>query len=131
MKLLLDTHILLWSLAGSSRLGKGARRLIEDGANHAFASTASIWEVSVKWSLRRGSPSDMPLSGRDFTAALADAGIEVLNVRPNHAVALDDLPPVHRDPFDRLLLATARAEGMVLVTRDAVLSEYGDGVRLV
>ena len=131
MKLLLDTHILLWSLAGSERLGEEAGSLLDDPANEPFASTVSVWEVAVKWSLRRGSPGDMPLSGRAFAAALADAKIEVLDVRPDHAFALDDLPHLHRDPFDRLLLATARQEGMTLVTRDAQLAQYGANVRLI
>lgn len=131
MKLLLDTHILLWMLAGSDRLGNEARALIGDRANQLLASSISIWEVAIKWSLRRGAPADMPLSGRDFAGALANAGIEVLASTPSHAVALDDLPLLHGDPFDRLLLATAREEGMVLLTRNAVLAKYGEGVRLI
>lgn len=131
MKLLLDTHILLWMLAGSARLGTEARTLIEDRANQAVASTISIWEVAVKWALRRGAVGDMPISGGDFVIELAKAGIEVLASTPSHAVALDDLPLFHGDPFDRLLLATAREEGMVLVTRDATLARYGEGVRLI
>lgn len=131
MRLLLDTHILLWMLAGSDRLGKEARDLIEAPANLAIASTASIWEVSVKWVLRRGAPGDMPLSGRDFAAGLTSAGVAILDATPAHAVSLDDLPLLHGDPFDRLLLATARAEGMTLLTRDAALAAYGAGVRLI
>lgn len=131
MKLLLDTHILLWLLAGSDRLDKAAMAVIEDAANQVFASTISVWEVAIKYSLRRGAPDDMPLSGRDFAAALADAGVEVLDVRPAHAAALDTLPMLHRDPFDRMLLATAREEGMNLVTRDAALAAYEGNVWLI
>lgn len=131
MRLLLDTHILLWMLANSDRLGADARALIDDPFNHAFASTVSIWEVAIKWSRRRGSPTDMPLSARDFTGALMEAGLPVLESSPAHAAALEDLPLLHGDPFDRLLLATARAEGMTLVTRDVVLGRYGAGVRLI
>lgn len=131
MKLLLDTHILLWMLAGSDRLGIEARMLIEDGANQSFASTISVWEVAVKWALRRGAPGDMPISGGDFLIELSKAGIDVLTSTPAHAVALDDLPLLHGDPFDRLLLATARAEAMTLFTRDAALAQYGANVRLV
>ena len=131
MRLLLDTHILLWMLAGSDRLGAKAEALIGDPANRLAASTISIWEVAVKWARRRGAPTDMPLSGRDFAEALAAAGIEILASTPAHAVALDDLPLLHGDPFDRLLLATARAEGMTLLTRDAMLAGYGAGVRLI
>ena len=118
-------------LAGSDRLGKDARALIEHQASLPVASTISIWEVSIKWSLRRGAPSDMPLSGRQFTSELTAAGIEILASTPAHAVALDDLPMLHGDPFDRLLLATALADGMTLLTRDAALAEYGAGVRLI
>lgn len=131
MKLLLDSHLLVWMLTGDERVSRATRGLIDDPANHSFASVISIWEVAIKWPLRRGSPSDMPLSGRDFAEALAHTGIEVLTSTPAHAVALDDLPPLHGDPFDRLLLATARVEGMTLLTRDATLAGYGDGVRLI
>lgn len=131
MRLLLDTQILLWMLANSDRLGADARALVDDPFNHAFASTVSIWEVAVKWSRRRGSSTDMPLSARDFTAALMEAGIQVLDSSPTHAVALEDLPLLRGDPFDRLLLATARSEGMTLVTRDTALGAYGAGVRLI
>lgn len=131
MRLLLDTHILLWRLAGSSRLPVKAVDLIDQTATRVAASTASVWEVAIKWSLRKGSPDDMPLSGRDFAAALDAAGIEVLPIRPAHAAELDDLPNLHRDPFDRLLLATARVEGLTLLTRDAQLGSYGSAVVLV
>jgi PIN domain nuclease of toxin-antitoxin system len=131
VRLLLDTHILLWMLAGSDRLGQDARGLIDDSVNEIIASTISIWEVSIKWSLRRGAATDMPLSGRDFAAELLEAGVPILDSTPAHATALDELPLLHGDPFDRLLLATARAEGMTLLTRDTALSSYGAGVRLI
>ena len=131
MKLLLDSHLLVWMLTGDERVSDAARDLIDDPANQGFASVISIWEVAIKWPLRRGSASDMPLSGNEFAEALTSAGIEVLPSRAAHAVALDALPLLHGDPFDRLLLATARVEGMTLLTRDATLAEYGDGVRLI
>ena len=131
MRLLLDTHILLWRLAGSGRLSAKAIELIDETATQVVASTASVWEVAIKWSLRQGSPDDMPLSARDFAAALDAAGIEVLPIRPSHAAELDDLPNLHRDPFDRLLLATAQVEGLTLLTRDAQLGAYGSAVVLV
>jgi PIN domain nuclease of toxin-antitoxin system len=131
LRVVLDTHILLWMLAESERLGAQAKGLIEDPDNVPVASVISIWEVAIKWSRKRGAPGDMPLSGSDFADALAQAGIEVLASTSAHSVALDALPPPHGDPFDRLLLATARAEGMILLTRDARLAEYGDVVRLI
>ena len=131
MRLLLDTHILLWMLAGSERLGAQASALLADPTNVPFASVVSIWEVAIKWSRRRGAPGDMPLSGHAFTKALRAAEIAILASTPAHAVALEELPLLHGDPFDRLLLATAWAEGMILLTRDATLAEYGEGVRLI
>lgn len=131
MKLLLDTHLLIWLLTGDDRVGEEAQGLLEVSNNSVFASTISIWEVAVKWPLRRGSKGDMPFAGGVFAGALAEAGIEILDSSPEHAAALDDLPPLHRDPFDRLLLATARCEDMTLLTRDANLARYGAGVRLI
>ena len=105
--------------------------MIDKTATQVVASTASVWEVAIKWSLRKGSPDDMPLSGRAFAAALDAAGIEILPIRPNHAAGLDDLPNLHRDPFDRLLLATALVEGLTLLSRDTQLGAYGSAVVLV
>ncbi|HQA18800.1 MAG TPA: type II toxin-antitoxin system VapC family toxin [Novosphingobium sp.] len=131
MRLLLDTHILLWRLAGSDRLPSNAIDLMDEDADELLASAASIWEVSIKWSLRKGAADDMPLSGKDFAAALDEAGIAVLPITPAHAAALDDLEMHHRDPFDRLLIATARHEGLTLLTHDVRLADYGKVVRLV
>lgn len=131
MRLLLDTHILLWRLAGSNRLSGDAVKLIDKTATRLVASTVSVWEVAIKWSLRKGVPEDMPLSGSDFAAALDAAGIDVLPILPNHAAALDDLPMLHRDPFDRLLLATARVERLKLLTHDSQLGAYGSDVVVV
>lgn len=131
MRLLLDTHLLVWLLTQDARVSEQTRDLIDNHANDVLASAVSIWEVAVKWLLRRGSLSDMPFSARIFMDGLADVGIEVLASTSAHAVALDDLPLLHGDPFDRLLLATARAEGMTLLTRDAALAGYGAGVRLI
>lgn len=131
MKFLLDSHLLVWLLTGDERVGSDAQSLINAPASESFASVISIWEVAIKWPLRRGTPSDMPFSGRDFAEELTRAGVEILASMPTHAVALDDLPLLHGDPFDRLLLATARTEGMTLLTRDAALAGYGAGVRLI
>jgi PIN domain nuclease of toxin-antitoxin system len=131
LRLLLDTHILLWRLAGSDRLSQAAISLMDEQADAVIASTVSIWEVAIKWSLRKGSSDDMPLSGRAFADALAQAGITILPIEPAHTAALDDLEMHHRDPFDRLLVATARHEGLTLLTHDAQLSAYGKAVRIV
>ena len=131
MRLLLDTHILLWRLAGSERLGAEALRLMDEEAEAVLASAASVWEVAIKWSLRRGGANDMPLSGGDFLGELEEAGIEVLPISPTHAAAVDALPPLHGDPFDRMLIAQARCEGLILLTADVRLGNYGVGVRVV
>lgn len=131
MKFLLDSHLLVWLLTGDERVSHDAQILIDDPASESFASVISIWEVAIKWPLRRGSASDMPFPGRDFAAELMAAGITILPSSTAHAVGLDDLPRLHGDPFDRLLLATARAEGMTLLTGDAALAGYGAGVRLI
>ena len=116
---------------GSARLPASALALMDEQATELLASTISIWEVAVKWSLRKGLPDDMPLSGGAFAAALSEAGIEVLPVQPAQVAALDALPLLHRDPFDRFLLATARHEGLQLLTRDAALGAYGENVLVV
>ncbi|MEO5708150.1 MAG: type II toxin-antitoxin system VapC family toxin [Alteraurantiacibacter sp.] len=129
MRLLLDTHILLWRLAASPRVSEVTARLIDEQADAVFASAASVWEVAIKWSLRRGAASDMPLSGSDFLTALEQVGLEILPITPAHAAAVERLPMLHGDPFDRLLIAQARCEGLALLTADAQLVAYGDGVR--
>ena len=130
MRLLLDTHILLWRLSASPRLGSAALRLMDEEADAVLASAASVWEVAIKWSLRRGSANDMPLSGEAFLAALEQVGIEILPITPAHAAAVDRLPMLHGDPFDRLLITQARCEALTLLTADERLAEYGEGVRL-
>lgn len=131
MRLLLDTHILLWRMAGSDRLSARAIATMDDEGSSLFASTASVWEVAIKWSLRKGTPDDMPLSGRDFADAVEETGLPLLPIEAVHAAAVDDLPMLHRDPFDRLLIATARREGLTLLTSDAQLGGYGEGVLVV
>lgn len=131
MRLLLDTHILLWRLAGSDKLSDDAIALMDEQADEVLASTVSVWEVAIKWSLRKGSPDDMPLSGRAFADALEEAGVTVLPIVPAHAAALGDLDMHHRDPFDRLLVATARHEGLTLLTRDSALGIYGKVVKVI
>jgi PIN domain nuclease of toxin-antitoxin system len=122
VRLLLDTQIVLWALTGSARLGKVARELIADPGNDIHVSTASIWEVAIKHALGRG---DMPVSGARVAELCAAAGYRELPVAWSHAVALETLPPLHADPFDRILVAQAQAEPMRLVSRDAIVIGYG------
>jgi PIN domain nuclease of toxin-antitoxin system len=117
VRLLLDTHVLLWALAGK-RLSREAKAAIQDPGNAVFVSAATLWELSIKASLGRIAMPD------DLAAVLADQDIEVLPITGAHALAVGDLPPLHRDPFDRMLVAQARTEKLVLVTRDADLARY-------
>ena len=128
MKLLLDTHLLLWAAGEPKKLSPKARRLIADTDNELMFSAASIWEVAIKRALGR---SDFQLDARLFRRGLIDNGYVELPVFGAHAVAVEALPPIHNDPFDRLLVAQSQVEGIVLLTSDATVAQYGGSVRLV
>ena len=128
MRLLLDTQIVLWALIGSARLGAVARGLIADPGNDIFVSTASIWEIAIKHALARG---DMPVSGARAVELCAQAGYRELPIAWRHAAVVEILPPLHADPFDRLLVAQATAEPMRLLSRDATVAGYGAMVMAV
>lgn len=128
MRLLLDTHLLLWAAASSKRLSREARGLLEDGRNDAYYSAASIWEIAIKTSLRR---KDFRVDLAALLATLPAMGLIELPVTAAHAAGVTTLPPIHRDPFDRLLIAQSIAEPLTLVTNDAILERYRVGVRLV
>lgn len=128
MRLLLDTQIMLWALTGSSRLRAVARDLIADPANDIYVSTASIWEIAIKHALGRG---DMPVSGARVAELCAAAGYRELPVAWQHAVAVESLPALHADPFDRILVAQAVTEPMRLLSRDATVAGYGAMVMAV
>lgn len=128
MKLLLDTHILLWAAGEPERLPAEARRLIADTANEPLFSAASLWEIAIKSSLGR---SDFAVDARLLRRGLLDNGYGELPVASEHAVAIDALPPIHRDPFDRLLVAQSMVEGIVLLTADDVVGRYPAPVRKV
>lgn len=104
---------------------------MDEDAVSIDVSAVSIWEVAVKWALRKGRADDMPMSGGEFLRAMERAMAEPLPVQPIHAAAVDDLPLLHSDPFDRFLLATAAHEGMTFLTHDAALAAYGDFVLVV
>lgn len=124
MRVLLDTHVLLWALGAPSRLPAAARRLIDD--SEVFVSAASIWEISIKSSIGK-----LTADPQEVLAALEPAGFLSLPIVGEHAAQVSRLPPVHRDPFDRLLVAQAITEPMRLLTDDAVLGGYGDVVMVV
>ena len=128
MKLLLDTHLLLWTAGEPKKLSLKARRLIVDTDNELMFSAASTWEIAIKRALGR---SDFQVDARLLRRGLIDNGYVELPVFSAHAVAVEALPPVHKDPFDRLLVAQSQVEGIVLLTSDATVAEYGGSVRLV
>lgn len=128
MKLLLDTHVALWAIADDPRLDATARKLILDPANEVTVSAATLWEIAIKHSLNKG---DMPLSGADALGYFRDAGYRLLPITPQHAVAVEDLPPIHRDPFDRLIAAQALLEPLRLLTHDGTLARYSDTIILI
>ena len=128
MRLLVDTHLLLWAAASSSRLPRGARALIEDPANEVHYSAASIWEIAIKSALRR---KDFRVDVPALLAALPRMGFVELPVTGAHAARVVQLADIHRDPFDRLLVAQSVVEPLTLLTNDALLARYGDGIRVV
>lgn len=128
MKLLLDTHLLLWAAGEPSRLSKEARSLISDPDNELLFSAASLWEVSIKCGLGR---KDFKADPRILRRGLLDNGYGEIPIHSDHVVVLDTLPAIHRDPFDRILVAQAVAEGIELATTDSQLVQYGEHIRRV
>jgi PIN domain nuclease of toxin-antitoxin system len=128
MRILLDTHVLLWAVSDSKRLSTDARDLLEDTANTLYCSTASLWEIAIKSALRR---EDFGIDLRQFRRALETMEIEELPVLGQHTEGIVSLPAIHKDPFDRMLIAQSMVEPLVLLTNDAVLAQYWDGVKLV
>ena len=128
MKFLIDTQLLLWTVAEPARLTASARTLLADPRSELVFSAASLWEVAIKAALRR---EDFKVDARIVRRTLLDTGYEELPVTGQHAVGIDALPPGHKDPFDRLLLSQALIEGITLLTTDARLSRYPGPVRKV
>jgi len=128
VKLLLDTQLLLWATGQPDRLSATARALLTDPRHDLLFSAASLWEIAIKHALGR---ADFRVEPRLLRRGLLDNGYAELPVTSQHAVTVDILPPLHRDPFDRLLLAQAISEGITLVTGDAQLARYPGPVRKV
>ncbi|SIT41088.1 PilT protein domain protein [Paraburkholderia ribeironis] len=120
MRLLLDTHVFLWSVTDDRKLTKAARKLILD-ADDVFVSSASIWEASIKAGLGK-----LDVDVNLLVSEIAASGFLELPVLAVHAAMVRDLPDIHRDPFDRLLVAQALSEPLRLVTSDGHLSNYTD-----
>lgn len=128
MKLLLDTQLLLWAAGQPDRLSPAARKALTHPDNELLFSAASIWEVTIKNSLGR---EDFRVEPRVLRRGLIDNGYIELPITSEHAVNVDALLPVHKDPFDRILLAQAQVEGITLLTTDAQVARYRGPVRKV
>jgi PIN domain nuclease of toxin-antitoxin system len=119
VRLLLDTHLLLWAAGEPKRLSKRARSLIDDPDNEPLFSAASLWEVAIKRGLGR---EDFKADARLLRRGLLDNGYGELPIISDHVVATESLPPIHKDPFDRVLVAQATVEGVTLLTIDSLVS---------
>lgn len=128
MKYLLDTHLLVWAAGFPDRLSAEARAILVEPANILFFSAASLWEIAIKSALGR---DDFSIDARLLRRGLIDNGYGELPVKSEHAVAIDGLPPVHKDPFDRLLVAQAMVEGITLLTADEMVARYPGPIRIV
>ena len=127
MKVLLDTHMLLWAANEPGRIPKAVLSLINSSENELLFSAASLWEVVLKSSLGR---DDFKVDARLLRRGLLDNGYIELPITSEHAVIVDNLPPSHKDPFDRILVAQAMAEGVMLITTDRKLEAYPGSIRI-
>lgn len=125
MNLLLDTHVALWTITDSPKLPQKARDLILSSQTTVWVSAANVWEIAIKHSLGRG---DMPVSGQNALRYFQESGYRVLAVEAEHAVAVEELPAHHQDPFDRILVAQSLVEPMRLMTHDPLVARYSDTI---
>ncbi len=128
MKLLLDTHLLLWAANGPECLSARAKVYFDDAEHELLFSAASIWEVANKSGLGR---VDFKVDARLLRRGLLDNGYGELPITSAHAVFVESLPPIHKDPFDRILVAQATVEGITLLTADSVVARYPGPIELV
>jgi PIN domain nuclease of toxin-antitoxin system len=128
VKFLLDTHVLLWAAGTPERLPAKLRRLLGDPLNELVFSAASLWEIAIKKGLGR---DDFQVDPRLLRRGLLDNGYSELAITSAHAVAIDGLPPIHKDPFDRLLVAQSMVEGIALLTTDPIVAKYPAPVQKV
>ena len=128
MRLPPDTHLLLWAAGQPDRLSAAARSLLDDLNNELLFSSASLWEVAIKRGLGR---DDFRVDPRLLRRGLIDNSYSELAITSAHAVAIDGLPPIHKDPFDRILVAQSLVEGITLLTSDKLVAQYPGPVRRV
>ncbi len=127
MNYLVDTHLLLWAAEESPRLSRNAQKLMNDAKSVLYFSVASIWEISIKSGLGR---SDFQVEPQQLRRSLMGSGWNEIAISSEHAVATVNLPPLHKDPFDRLILAQAQVEGYTLLTSDKIVAKYPGAVRV-
>jgi PIN domain nuclease of toxin-antitoxin system len=131
MRLLLDTHIALWTIANTPRLPSMARDLIGNPDNEIVVSVVSIWEIAIKYALARQGRGEMPVSAETARDYFQEALYRILDLTPAHAIAVERLPNLHADPFDRILVAQALSEPLRLITHDTKVAAYSDSIILV
>jgi PIN domain nuclease of toxin-antitoxin system len=127
VKFLLDTHLLIWAVTADKKLSASAAALIDDMGNTLVFSVLSLWEIALKRGLDR---KDFLYEARFVRQSLLKNGYEELPILSQHVLAVDTLPPIHKDPFDRLLIAQAITEGIVLLTSNATVAQYPGPMRL-
>ncbi len=128
MRLLIDTHLLLWAAGQPDRLSAETRGLLQDPVHNLIYSVASLWEITIKRGLGR---PDFRVEPRVLRRGLRDHGYNELPITADHALAVDLLPAIHRDPFDRILVAQAMIEGITLLTCDPLVASYPAPIRRV
>jgi PIN domain nuclease of toxin-antitoxin system len=128
MKLLLDSHLLIWSALVTRPLPEKAKRLLSDPENDLVFSSASVWEITIKAGLGK---RDFQIDPRVLRRNLFDNGYEELPLTSEHSIALLNLPPIHKDPFDRILIAQAMVEGITLLTVDTTVAKYPGPIRKI
>ena len=128
MKLLLDTHLLLWAAGQPDKLSRDTLALIQDPTHELVFSAASLWEVAIK---RGPGRQDFRVDPRLLRRGLLDNGYLELPITSEHTVMVDSLPPLHKDPFDRILVAQSLVEGILLVTADPIVAQYSGSIRKV
>ena len=128
MRLLLDTHVALWAITDDASLSRRALELIAEPANQVTISAATLWEIGIKYRLARKGQGRMPISAAEALGYFQASGYDLLAISPAHAVAAADLPALHADPFDRMLVAQSLEEPLRLLTHDALVAAYSDSI---
>lgn len=131
MKVLIDTHIALWSATSDDRLSKRARELISAPDVEVAVSVVTLWEIAIKHALKPRGPNAMAVSAAEASRYFEDSGYGVLPIEEGHALAVESLKAIHADPFDRMIIAQALSEPMRLVTADKTVARYSDTIILV